>query len=216
MASVAALVLALALALACYQTAYRPVLESQAARRAAARDPDRAVSLLAEAIKADPFSGDPWVQLAAMIFEQWRRGGAPEVLEQFTRATETSLRLAPNSSALRLTAGQRFSQVFSRTGQPEFAQKALGCYRRAVELYPNSAVSRAWLALAMNDVGDEAGFEREAARALELDALTPHLDKKLDDKLRDRLLRRNSLEDNRRGDSRPRDSSPGNGNAREN
>lgn len=201
MASVAGLVLALALGLACYQTAYRPVLESQAAMRAAARDPDRAMSLLADAIKADPFFGDPWSQLARLNFEQWQKVHSAQLLEQFTHCTDESLRLAPNSSSLWLAAGQRFSVVFSSTGQSEYAKRALRYYRRAVELYPNSAVSRASLALAMKDAGDEAGFEQQAAIALELDALTPHLDKKLDDKLRSRLLRRNTLEDNRSGEN---------------
>lgn len=207
-ASVAGLVLTLALGFACYQTAYRPVLESQAAMRAAVRDPGRAVPLLADAIQADPLWADPWAHLAQTAFAQWQKTRSTQSLEQFTRSMDAGLRLSPNSSSLWLTAGQRFSQVFSAAGQPEFAQKAVNCHRRAVELYPNSAVSRAWLALAMKDAGDEAGFEREATLALELDTLTPHLDKKLDDKLRTRLLRKEVLGTKVPGDKVPGDKVP--------
>ncbi len=192
--SVVGLVATIGLALACYQTAYRPVLESQAALRAAIREPTRGIPLFQQAVKADPWYADAWVQLARVAFDEWRANPSTEALEQFSRYTEAAVRVAPKSSSLWLTAGQRYSEVFSRTGQQDAAQKALLYCRRAVALYPNSAISRASLALALEAVGDEPEFRAQAARALELDSLTPHLDKKLDSKLRKRLLRNSAGE----------------------
>ena len=58
---------------------------------------------------------------------------------------------------------------------------------RAAMLYPTSAAYRAELADALYslDRREEAG--REAREALRLDALTPHVDKKLPDALRSSL-----------------------------
>ena len=65
---------------------------------------------------------------------------------------------------------------------------AVADYRRAVELYPNSPLCQAKLAEACRAAGDGAGFHAAAAAALRLDQATSHLDKKLPDALRDRLL----------------------------
>ncbi len=51
--------------------------------------------------------------------------------------------------------------------------------RQAVRLYPTSAALRAELAQASADLGMYADAAAEARVALQLDAITPHLDKKL-------------------------------------
>jgi hypothetical protein len=61
--------------------------------------------------------------------------------------------------------------------------------RKAAELYPNSAVNRAKLAIVLRAAGKEADYEAERRSALRLDELTPHLDKKLPAELRKSLQR---------------------------
>ncbi len=59
--------------------------------------------------------------------------------------------------------------------------------RSAVFLYPNSATVQAQYAVALAEQGDLMDARRVATRALELDELTPHADKKLPDDLKARL-----------------------------
>ena len=65
--------------------------------------------------------------------------------------------------------------------------KAVGAYRQAAWLYPNSAVYRAKWAEACRAFGDQPAFRREAQLALQLDQATPHAEKRLPADLRDRL-----------------------------
>jgi tetratricopeptide (TPR) repeat protein len=111
---------------------------------------------------------------------------------------DTALELAPRNAALWLSAGDCYLEAFRRSvkGRPQaapagetppLAAQALRAYRRAIELYPNNALYHARLAVAFRAVGDEAGFGREAAAALTLDAQTPHADKKLPPDVRRQL-----------------------------
>jgi tetratricopeptide (TPR) repeat protein len=196
-AAVAGLAVAVALAVACYATAYRPVLESQAALRAAERSTARREAFLYAAASADPLSAEPWARLAALAFERWQLDPARANLERFDQAMANALRLSPQSSALWLAAGSRYLEAADRPGVEESLRseamgKAVTACRRAVELYPNSGLGRATLALALDAAGDQEGFHQQAEAALRLDALTPHADRKLPDELRNRLLRKNS------------------------
>ena len=196
-AAVTGLAVAVALAVACYATAYRPVLESQAALRAAERSVARREAFLYAAASADPLSAEPWARLAALDFERWQLGPASAKLERFEQAMANALRLSPQSSALWLAAGSRYLEVADRPGVEESLRseaigKAVTACRRAVELYPNNGVGRATLAVALDAAGDQEGFRQQAEAALRLDALTPHADRKLPDELRNRLLRNDS------------------------
>lgn len=70
---------------------------------------------------------------------------------------------------------------------PATIDPAVDAYEKAVALYPNSALHRAKLTEACRAVGATLAFRREAQAALELDDVTPHIDKKLPVELRDRL-----------------------------
>ncbi len=63
----------------------------------------------------------------------------------------------------------------------------MDAYRRAVDLYPNSALNRANMAEAYLAAGDEVLFRSQAEYALWLDGITPHVDKKLPAAVRERL-----------------------------
>ena len=84
-------------------------------------------------------------------------------------------------------AGDCYYKAFVETGREDTIRRAIYAYRRAVDLYPNSARTTAGLAIALRAHGEKTEFERQAARALWLDRVTPHGDKKLADPLRDEL-----------------------------
>jgi tetratricopeptide (TPR) repeat protein len=98
-----------------------------------------------------------------------------------------ALDLAPNSANTWRMYGDRYWRAYTDKGKVDAIREAVLAYRRAVDLYPSNGPHRAKLALALRAAGDEAGFRHEAARALRLDDLTPHADKKLDDADRDEL-----------------------------
>ena len=70
-------------------------------------------------------------------------------------------------------------EVYRRTGDPEAAESAVQCLRKAASMYPNSANTAGEWALALQMTGKQEAARRQAQRALELDRLTPHRDKKL-------------------------------------
>jgi tetratricopeptide (TPR) repeat protein len=184
----------LVLAVTCYFTAYSPVLSCQAQLRLAEREPVPSVEHLEAAAAADPWSAEPWRQLAAVEFEQWRQQPNPKTFERFELAIGRSIELAPNSATAWLAAGNFYVQAFSRVEQTDpkmaalFIKRARSAYGEAVRLYPNNATFRAKLADAYRAAGDESGFRREAEAALRLDDLTPHIDKKLPADTRKRLM----------------------------
>jgi O-antigen ligase len=189
----AALVVCLALSVACYFTAYRPVMKCQMELQFAEQEPDRAIAHIEAAAAADPLSSEPWRQMAAIAIEAWCKRPQNVIFSRFLEAKDKALELSPNSAGLWLAAGDWMSRAYSKTDDhgnrlmPGAIQSAVESYRRAVQLYPNSALRRAKLAEASLAAGDRAAFRREAEIALRLDQITPHSDKKLPAPLRDRL-----------------------------
>jgi hypothetical protein len=180
---------AVAVAFACYATGYGPVLRSQSLIRLAQTHPRQMENYLLEAANDDPLSAEPWSQLAAIAFAEWSASPTSDSLRRFNLYTAEMLRRAPNSSAAWQTAGDRAFQVYGRTGQSPALEGAEIAMRKAAELYPNSAVNRAKLAIVLRAAGKEADYEAERRSALRLDELTPHLDKKLPAELRKSLQR---------------------------
>lgn len=192
--SLVALGIGVVLTVACYASAYAPVVRYHAAMRMVYEDPARRVEHLKEAIAADALAAEPWKQLANVAFKAWQEQPRPETFESFEQAAQNALDLEPDSASAWLYYADRYYEVFERMHRPEDLQKALDRYQRAVMLYPNSAAARARLAVAYRTCGRQDDFQREAARALELDAITPHFDKKLPDDLRETLKRSGSRE----------------------
>jgi len=176
----AALAGAIALTVACYSTAYRPVLGCLAELRLADRLPTQAVEHLEAAAAADPLSAEPWQRLAAARFEAWRQAPSPAAFDRFEEADAKTLQLSPNSASTWLLSGDWYSDASAN-------DKAVAAYGQAVRLYPTSALSRAKLAEAYAAAGNRPAFRREAQAALRLDQATPHADKKLPAKLREKL-----------------------------
>lgn len=180
---------ALAAVVACYRTAYGPVLECRAAMAAARRLPDQAERLLLRAAQADSLASRPWELLAALHYEGWRRNGDPAAAESLKQATQAMLQRAPKAGALWLATGERYLDIFLRTGQRAWLEESLRACQRAAELYPANPLVHARWALACEAAGDARGFDQHARQALDLDALADPTGQRLPAELRSRLQR---------------------------
>jgi hypothetical protein len=198
-AGLVALAVALAAAVACSVTAFRPVLECREkmdlAERNAKRNPSLAHQYLSEAAAADPLAAEPLRHLAELKLRDWLRLATPqephdELFGRFEAFMQSAADRAPNAAATWRTWGDQYWKAFQHIGRRDYAQKATWAYLQAVDRYPNNGRLRASLALALRAAGDEAGFRREAQKALRLDRLTDHADQKIDDVLREELRRR--------------------------
>lgn len=181
------LVALLAAGPAFYFTGFAPAIESQRWLRAASTGENRVWFCFEQAIKADPWSPQAWYHLSDAEFGAWQKTGNPKDLAHFEQFFAQAIRLDPHSSSAWRHAGDQWMAVYDKTKQPAHAEKAATALEKAVEFYPNDGDHRAALAIALKAVGDEAGFRRAAARALELDDQTPHADKKLAEPIRQQL-----------------------------
>lgn len=189
-----------ALTTACYLTAYEPVIKCRQALLAADRpenDPGKNPSgheaNLARAAQADPWAIEPHRRLAFHEYNLWERRFSGESLTDFERAVQQAIEAQPKSSAAWRQKGDwywnialRLRNVASaRNKFAEFSRESLEAYRRAAELYPNHALTRASLARSLQESGKPRQAAREAAEALRLDEITPHKDQKLLDEMRE-------------------------------
>jgi O-antigen ligase len=186
------LLLASLLAVACYQTAYLPVLDSQAEIHKASEE-DMAPLMrqrhLLAAATADPLAAQPWRDLATLTMRHWQEEPSEVAYALYEHYRQAAARLDPMSAPMWMRFGDDELAAYQRQPRQDRLDAAIRCYRRAVELYPNNAVQRAKLALAHQTAGDQRAFRQQRDRAMELDRLTPHADKKLPAELRQRLLR---------------------------
>ncbi len=182
------------LAALCYSTAYGPVVRSRAALARAAENPRQAEQHLAEAVMADPLWAEPWSQLASLDYSRWEASGDAAAFQAFEMSSRAAITRRPSSSRLWWTLGERYFAAASRAGGGKTLPQAVAAYRRAVELYPNSANYQAGLALALRAAGDSVGYGEHRDQALWLDEVTPHADKKLRSELRKSLERNDSAQ----------------------
>lgn len=191
-ALLAGLIISLLMLLGCFYTAYQPVLQSRLLMR---RTQQRGltyqdqVQLLREAAKADPLNPKPWWALGTMTARRMQNTSLkPEELDQLKSYAEGFLTRNPSSSMAYLQVGHWYWDIFESSKNEAALQEASDAYQQCVALYPNDAYRRAKLALALeaSQRYQEATTQREAA--LELDRVTPHADKKLQEELRAKLL----------------------------
>jgi tetratricopeptide (TPR) repeat protein len=163
----------------------RPVTASQSALRLGRNqvrvdDLAGAEGQFRAASRLDPLAAEPWIELSRIQYVRWRgeRGRAAELqFAEAVRSLETAIELAPSSlephrslAELLETRAEFDAEFWPRAGQP---------YRRCVELYPTNATLHAKLANSLWHSGEADAARAEMTRALELDSLTPHGDKKL-------------------------------------
>ena len=177
-----ALAVIIVLGIVCYRTAYSPVLGCQARlQKQMSGKMIAAIKIehLEAAVAVDPWSAEPWRNLAAIELAIWTNYLDANTYRRFEEAVGNIARLEPNSSSNWAIIGDWYSLAaakYDKNGKkaaPEAPQKALDAYRRTVELYPNSALNRAKLAEAYRAVGDFEGYHSEAEAALWLDKATP-------------------------------------------
>lgn len=172
------------LVVGCFFTMYSPVLRCRAkldeglalvrVQRLA-----EAEAAFREAAAADPYSAEPWNNLAA-LYHQWaldRQGD--DSLSRFEAAVEEALQRNPHAPALHKQIGDWWLTLFARWGQRRHLEQAVRAYREWVRLYPNHAFGHAQLAWSHHLCGDGQSAGREATQALRLDALNPHRERTL-------------------------------------
>lgn len=170
-------------------TANQPVTLSRAHLRFAWQIPEETRQALRAAAEADPLAAEPWRQLLVWHFNQWREHPANTDFGAWTRAAEALLQRAPNSAADWLQVADQWMAVYLKTHDQAMLDRAVKTYRTASSLYPNSALHRGRLAVALHHAGRPLPAQQQAQQALQLDAANPHEDKRLSQELRARLLR---------------------------
>jgi Flp pilus assembly protein TadD len=75
--------------------------------------------------------------------------------------------------------GNWFAEIYGRGKFQRAGEAAVDQLRRAVDLYPTSAASRADLALTLDMLGKRDAAQRQAEQALAFDEKMPHADRKL-------------------------------------
>lgn len=175
---------ALALLAGCFLMLYQPVLRcrtklDEGLAQMRGSQISEAEAAFREAAEADPYSAEPWVNLASVYHGAALENGTREALSKFEAAAGESLRRDPHAHTLHKEVGDWRLALFSRWGDRRQWNRAIDSYREAVRLYPNHAYGHAQLAWAYHVGGDAQAASREAAEALRLDALHPHREKKL-------------------------------------
>lgn len=163
-------------------------------------DLDRVGDLLDRAIDADLYATRPYLALAELELVAWLSRGAPPedaVWNRIERLLESArtpprdprsldVRMARISSARRILQARPDLPSAARDRLREIIADA--SYTIATELAPTRPIERARAAEALAAVGQYPRAVEQAELALDLDARVPHLDKKLPEATRERLL----------------------------
>ncbi|MCA9220837.1 MAG: O-antigen ligase family protein, partial [Planctomycetales bacterium] len=163
---------------------YSPVLrrqavESEAAMFAAMGRTSQAEAAFLEAAEIDPASAEPWEQLTAMRLQVWLREPTFEHQQAFEQAAARMLEHLPHSHRANTMYGNWLLAGYRRSSRAALVDEVLTVWERAARLYPNSAMAHARLAWAAHVAGDDERAASEAAEALRLDALNPHVEQQL-------------------------------------
>jgi len=176
---------------ACYWTGLLPVLALRAALARAANqelNPQTRFGLILQAGAADWASAEPFMAVAELSAQQVRSDPANvEWPQNLVKAARGVMALHGHSSANARQLAHHFRDVYSVTGNIGAAERCVDLARVAAMFYPNSGLLQAEYALALDQVANKKAARRVAQRALELDELTPHADKKLPGDLRQRM-----------------------------
>lgn len=181
----AGLLVASVLALAAlHGTMYRPVLVGQThgiagANLAAVGRFEEAVAEFRQAADADPFSAQPWVNMASLYFRRWLVQKSEIDEQEFDAAVDQLVRRDPHSQSTFAQIGSWRLVMFRESGRREFLEAARDAFSKRVELYPNSSMAHAQLAWTNHLLGESEPAVREAAEAVRLDQLHEHRERKL-------------------------------------
>lgn len=173
---------------------------TEAAFQAARPLYERAEAAFKRATEADHFASRPWIGRAMLEMEAWQAEGEPVrpdriVWHRINSALQQAAKPPrdPDSLEIQTLRARLATHVLNKSGWPDFEHRTiqadrLDALRRAARLDPTDALLAAELSLALSDSGLASEAADQAREALRLDALTPHLEKKLPDEVR-RVLR---------------------------
>lgn len=171
-----------------YATCYRPVFAGRASMSQGdlaltQGDLAGALARYAEAAAVDPWWSEPWRRQVEVAQHAWLATGDARAREEFERVVLETIRLEPRSQSVRQDFARKFLLIYRRSGDREALADALAFQRDAVALYPNNAMARAQLAWLLHVAGESAEARAEAARALRLDDVHPHVEQKLENQI---------------------------------
>jgi tetratricopeptide (TPR) repeat protein len=146
------------------------------------------LALIDAAAQADPLDTEP-LRMRAQWLTQEAIHAPPALFEQIGAQAQASVEawLARDSiKSLNWQWSGEHALQLAATAQEMgldheiYVERAVGYYEQALARYPSNIGLRAQLAATFAIVGKWAEAHRELDAALELDAQTPHLDKKLE------------------------------------
>jgi O-antigen ligase len=109
--------------------------------------------------------------------------------EDVARATINAVRSAPSSAMRFEELGLIFFGDYQRSRNVDSLEIAVVLFERAAALYPNRSMIYVDLAACYDAIGDSSRKRETAQRAVELDDVTPHADKKLPPEIREQAMR---------------------------
>jgi tetratricopeptide (TPR) repeat protein len=175
---------AFALAGWCYFTAYGPTLTSNAHLRLASDLAQQgrlneAEEALRVAAKADPYSAQPWSELANLMLEQWRRRPSPEKSVEFQRSCEEAVKRDARSFTLWKAIGEMHARAYHVQPDSMRLDAAVTAFQQAIKRYPVNAALHVELAWRLHLSQRPSEAAKSAETALQLDQLNPHAEYKL-------------------------------------
>jgi O-antigen ligase len=178
--------------LTCYLTAYRPVLAArsllaQAQRLGATVPPDSVMELLRQAAEVDPLSAECQLALALTYHSLWLTTDSAVWEGPFKQSARRFVQLSGPSAKAWELLGDWYWEAAGQWGQGHLLEQSAEAWSAACRLFPTNASLHAKLARALFRLGRSQEAQQHAARALELDRLTPHRDRKLSAELREDL-----------------------------
>lgn len=164
---------------AAYFLSFRPMTAAQAAHQSADSDRRHAEQHLLEATAADDWSAMPWRGLAAWRYERWQRDPTAANWKAVDEAMREDLKRVPQSAVAWAHAGEWRRKAYEQLHDAVMLHQAIEAFATAARLYPNSAAHQADLAEALALAGRSDEAQPHAAKAIDLDDVTPHADLKL-------------------------------------
>ena len=140
------------------------------------------------AAESAPLSPEPWAYLAGHRQNECRQSQKNE--EQATRALEEAISRNPKSAPLHAQMGDWQFELYEKTEDIEYADRATQAYQKAVELYPTNARNLAKLTFVLAKMGKRQEAEEVALQTLRQDQTNRrfgHVDKVLDEKTLEKL-----------------------------
>lgn len=138
----------------------------------------RARTALLAAAESDPYAAAPWAELTRLDWQRWKVSQQSRDYQQMCQAAQQLVRHHSRSYAVAMMVGDFHLSAYRRQ-YPERLENAWQAYRNAQRLYPNNAMIAARLAWIGHLQHRETKSLEQAALALKLDQLNPHMEFKL-------------------------------------